>query len=217
MKQAYFLIIAVVFLILSSCAKEKDNYVLIETDFGNMKVRLYNDTQLHKDNFLKLVDEKFYDGLLFHRVVKDFMIQGGDPESRNANNAKTLGMGGPGYKIPAELGKIHRKGALAAARNGDATNPERKSSGSQFYIVQGTIQSDAQLNIWESRRGFKYNETQRELYKTIGGTPSLDNEYSVFGEVVEGFDVIDEIAKVAINPASRPLKDLPMTIRRTKK
>ena len=217
MKQAYFLIIAVVVLVLSSCAKEKDTYVLIETDFGNMKVRLYNDTQLHKDNFLKLVDEKFYDGLLFHRIVKDFMIQGGDPESRNAHNAQTLGMGGPDYKIPAELGKIHRKGALAAARNGDATNPERKSSGSQFYIVQGTIQSDAQLNIWESRRGFKYNETQRELYKTIGGTPSLDNEYSVFGEVVEGFDVIDEIAKVAINPASRPLKDLPMTIKRTKK
>lgn len=204
-------------ILMTSCSNEKDSFVLIETEMGDMKVRLYNDTPLHKENFLKLVDEKFYDGLLFHRVINEFMLQGGDPDSRDAHNAKTLGMGGPGYTIPAELGKIHRKGALAAARTGGDANPEKRSSGSQFYIVHGSVQSDEQLNIWERRRGFTYNETQHELYTTIGGYPSLDNEYTVFGEVVEGLDVIDKLAKVPTKPDNRPLNDITMTIKRVKK
>ena len=212
MKNLYLLLFVSV-LYLSSCSKgETFQHVLIETEFGNMKVQLYNSTPKHRDNFIKLVNEKFYDDLLFHRIIKDFMIQGGDPNSRGAAPGVPLGSGGPGYLIDNEIGAPHLRGTLAAARTGGASNPEKKSSGSQFYIVQGIKQSDAQLNSFEARKKFKYNEVQRKLYKERGGRPDLDGEYTVFGEVVEGMEVIDKIAAVDKAPGDRPIQDVKMKI-----
>ena len=210
-KTLLFLFVATMMTMMWSC-KESTTYVLIETEYGNMKAELYNSTPLHKENFIKLVEEGFYDDLLFHRVIRGFMIQGGDPQSKGADMNIPLGGGGPGYQIDAEIGAPHFKGTLAAARTGDAVNPERRSSGSQFYIVQGSIQSDAQLNSWETRKGFKYNESQREKYRTVGGTPQLDADYTVFGELVEGLDVIDQIAAVQTNGSDRPMQDVTMKI-----
>ena len=210
-KTLLFLFVATMMTMMWSC-KESNTYVLIETEYGNMKAELYNSTPLHKENFIKLVEEGFYDDLLFHRVIRGFMIQGGDPQSKGADMNIPLGGGGPGYQIDAEIGAPHFKGTLAAARTGDAVNPERRSSGSQFYIVQGSIQSDAQLNSWETRKGFKYNESQREKYRTVGGTPQLDADYTVFGELVEGLDVIDQIAAVQTNGSDRPMQDVTMKI-----
>ncbi len=216
MKNLYLLLFVSLFYSmtqLSSCAQgESFQHVLIETEFGNMKVQLYNSTPKHRDNFVKLVNEKFYDDLLFHRIIKDFMIQGGDPNSRGAAPGVALGSGGPGYLIDNEIGSPHFRGTLAAARTGGASNPEKKSSGSQFYIVQGIKQSDAQLNSFEARKGIKYNETQRAIYKERGGRPDLDAEYTVFGEVVEGMDVIDKIAAVKKAPGDRPIQDVKMKI-----
>ena len=196
--------------------KEKKTYVLVETTYGKMKILLYNETPLHKENFIKLVKSDFFDDLLFHRVINNFMIQGGDPKSRNAKSGEMLGNGGPGYTIPAEFipNLIHKKGALAAARQGDAVNPKKESSGSQFYIVQGQKYSEQQLKMMQMQMKNKVNYTpeQIEIYKNVGGTPFLDGEYTVFGEVVEGFEVIDKIATVECDRNNIPIKDVKMKI-----
>jgi len=187
-------------------------YVNISTSFGDMTVKLYNETPKHRDNFLKLVKEGYYNDLLFHRVIKDFMIQGGDPASRNASANTQLGAGGPSYTIPAEFNSslIHKKGALSAARQGDQVNPTKASSGSQFYVVQGKVSSKAELDQIAKSYGITYTPEQVETYSTIGGTPFLDNNYTVFGEVIKGIDVIDKIAAVKTAYGDRPLADLKM-------
>ncbi len=184
----------------------------IETEYGTMLAELFNSTPKHRDNFLKLAEEGFYDSLLFHRVIKGFMIQGGDPQSRNAAPGQMLGMGGPGYQIPAEFvdSLVHIKGAIAAART---NNPKKESSGSQFYIVQGAPVEEGQLNQIEMMRSFRYTPEQREAYRKFGGTPHLDREYTVFGRVIEGIEVIDKIAAVETGPADRPKKDVRMKVR----
>ena len=188
--------------------------VEIQTDFGNMLVELYDETPLHRDNFSKLAEEGFYDELLFHRVIDGFMIQGGDPNSRNAGKGARLGSGGPGYQVPAEFkeGLSHVKGALAAARTGDPVNPERKSSGSQFYIVHGKKVTDEELSYMSSRSGVNYSPDERKAYSELGGTPFLDGQYTVFGRVIEGLDVIDKIAAVSKDGADRPLDDVKMKV-----
>jgi peptidyl-prolyl cis-trans isomerase B (cyclophilin B) len=188
--------------------------VLIQTPYGDMIAELYDNTPKHRDNFTKLVDESFYNGLLFHRVINGFMIQGGDPDSKNAAKGKRLGAGGPGYQIDAEIipENIHIKGALAAARMGDAVNPEKRSSGSQFYIVQGNKLTENQLQQIENRKGIHYTDEQKKLYMKIGGTPFLDNDYTVFGRVIEGLDVIDKIAKAKTDRGNRPVEDIWMKI-----
>jgi len=196
--------------ILTACTKDNGTYAEITTDYGTMKVLLYDTTPQHRDNFIKLAKEGYYDGLLFHRVINGFMIQGGDPDSKNAAPGQSLGMGGPGYLIDAEIGAPHLKGALAAAQ---APNPQKRSSGSQFYVVQGQPLTDAALDEMERRKNIKYSDAQRQLYKEIGGTPFLDNDYTVFGEVVEGLEVIDKIATVPTGDADRPVEDVRMTIK----
>jgi peptidyl-prolyl cis-trans isomerase B (cyclophilin B) len=188
--------------------------VNIKTPMGDIVVELYDSTPEHKKNFIKLVDENFFDSLLFHRVIGGFMVQGGDPASRNAAPNSRLGAGGPGYTVPAEIGAPHFKGTLAAARQGDAVNPRRESSGSQFYVVHGNPVSEQMLNNFERQFGLKYNETQRQKYLEVGGTPQLDGQYTVFGEVVKGLDVIDKIAAVRTNSDNRPLEDVWMVITR---
>lgn len=238
--------------------------VLIKTSLGDITVRLYDETPLHRDNFIKLSSEGYYDGTLFHRVIKNFMIQGGDPDSKNATPTQQLGTGGPNYTIPAEFvcpQYFHKKGALAAARQSDQVNPEKKSSGSQFYIVTGEVYSAGKLTqmekqmeqkqlqsifdamvvenrekILQMRRNRdqaglmamqeqlqkdtmakakelgkpKFTDEQREAYTTVGGTPFLDNEYTVFGEVVEGIEIIDAIQNVATGTADRPKENVVM-------
>ena len=193
----------------------KETMVLISTPYGDMKVKLYNETPQHRDNFIKLVKEGYYDGLLFHRVIKGFMIQGGDPNSKNAKPGQPLGSGGPGYTIPAEFNSqlIHKKGALAAARLGDQMNPQRASSGSQFYIVEGKPVSEPELDYLSKRTGVTYTDAQKKIYEEIGGTPFLDGQYTVFGEVVERLDVIDKIAAVPTAPGDRPIQDVKFSIR----
>ncbi len=188
----------------------KTTMIEMQTTAGRMVLQLYDQTPQHRDNFIKLTEEGYYDSLLFHRVIKAFMIQGGDPDSKNAPKGKQLGQGGPGYTVPAEFidTLLHVKGALAAARTGDMVNPEKASSGSQFYIVQGRPFSDAELNSMEMRSGKKYSPEARELYKTIGGTPHLDGAYTVYGRVVEGLDVLDAIGNCATAPGDRPLEDI---------
>lgn len=198
---------------LNSCKSDRHAEVLIETEYGNMTFRLYDETPKHKENFIKLVKENYYDGLLFHRIIEGFMVQGGDPDSRGAGPDALLGMGGPGYTIPAEIGKKHIKGSLAAARMGDQVNPQRESSGSQFYIVQGNAQDDTSLDAWSMNHNIVYTDEEREKYKKFGGTPQLDGQYTVFGEIIEGMDIIDKLAAVEKNRSDRPLKDIPMKIR----
>jgi cyclophilin family peptidyl-prolyl cis-trans isomerase len=243
--------------ITANAENEKETLVLIETSMGDITIKLYDETPLHRDNFIKLVKTEFFDRLQFHRVIKGFMIQGGDPESKNASEDARLGSGGPGYTIPAEFvypKYFHKRGALSAARQSDQVNPKKESSGSQFYIVWGTVQSDAQLDKIsqtvennEKQRIFnqlvykrqdtirslqqkqdtaglqslqdelisltesqfsehpvRLTSEQREAYRSIGGTPFLDNEYTVFGEVVEGLDVVEQIQAVETNPGDRP-------------
>ena len=236
--------------------------VKITTTLGNITVRLYDETPLHRDNFLKLAKEGYYNGTLFHRVIKDFMIQGGDPDSKGAPAGKALGMGGPDYTIEAEIKPrlIHKRGALAAARQGDEVNPERRSSGSQFYIVWGQQYKEGQMGqlakqmkmqalntvfnrlaterkaqIMELRRNrdraglqelqdelealahaevesqqLGLSELQRQTYTTLGGTPHLDGQYTVFGEVVEGLDVVERIQHAATGRNDRPVEDVAM-------
>jgi peptidylprolyl isomerase len=237
-------------------------HLIIETSKGNITEKLYNETPLHRDNFIKLANEGFYEGTLFHRVIKNFMIQGGDPESKNAPAGKMLGTGDTGYTIPAEFvypKYFHKKGVLSAARQGDEVNPERKSSGCQFYIVTGQVYTPAQLDgmekqlnqmklknvfdalarqhmkeIYKMRKAndiaslqqlqdqliaeaeaqvtgeapFKFTPEQVEAYTTLGGTPHLDNQYTVFGEVTEGMDIVDAIQQVKTNRADRPEEDV---------
>lgn len=265
MQKPCLIAVAVISFLVTACAQKKDHVVTIHTAYGDMVAILYDETPKHKENFIKLVREHYYDSLLFHRVVKDFMIQGGDPDSKKAEEGARLGDGGPGYTIPAEINPrlFHEKGALSAARLGDAMNPDKASSGSQFYIVQGTRQTEAQLKLdfqkynqalqqffrmpenqpyqdsiriyIESRdqQGFEAFLTglrplveeklgisvEKELapelveaYTTVGGTPSLDGEYTVFGKVISGLEVIDKIADVERDMFDRPVKDIRMTI-----
>ncbi len=258
-----FLLPIIALIIFFSCStskkmENKEQLVLIETSLGNIKVKLYNQTPLHRDNFIKLVKEKYYDGVLFHRIIDNFMIQAGEPNSRNAKKGKTLGVGDVDYTIPAEIipELFHKKGALAAARQGDQVNPEKRSSGSQFYIVEGQTFTDEEFDQLENRINsmtkqatffkfveeeknnamdndsvFDYSKIQqaaalkteeffantepykispenREVYKTIGGTPHLDQNYTVFGEVVEGLDVVEKIAEVKTGDSDRPVEDV---------
>ena len=240
--------------------------VIIKTTEGDITVRLYDETPLHRDNFLKLAKEGFYNGTLFHRVIKDFMIQGGDPDSKGAPAGASLGTGGPGYTVKAEFvypQLFHKRGALSAARLGDEMNPERESSGSQFYIVWGKVYKPAELKqmekqmamqqeqqvfntlvavhraeIMEMRRNRDraalqelqdrliaetkaqvkaagapaFTAEQTEAYTTVGGTPFLDNQYTVFGEVESGLDVVEKIQTCETNHADRPLKDIVMEV-----
>lgn len=242
-------------------ANEKETKVVFETTLGNIVVKLYNETPKHRDNFLKVVNDSVYNGVLFHRVIKDFMIQTGDPSSKTAEAGQQLGSGDLGYTVEAEFvypQYFHKKGALAAARTGDAVNPERRSSASQFYIVTGKSYSPQQVEMMEQRMGdqkkedifsglvrervdsirnmqaagdslgleelqnelialteveyaknpLKFTPAQVEAYTTVGGTPHLDGQYTVFGEVVEGMDVVDKIQQVATDPADRPVDDI---------
>ena len=176
-----------------------------------MIVVLYDNTPFHCENFIKLVNDGFYNGQLFHRVINNFMIQAGDPQTKNAEPGVRYGSGGPSYTIPAEFVPeyYHRKGALSAARQGDNVNPQKESSGSQFYIVQGKKLSDAELDAFEQRgMHIKFTPEQREIYKTLGGTPHLDYSYTVFGEVIEGLDVIDKIAAQQTDANDRPVVDV---------
>ena len=237
--------------------------VKIQTMLGDIIVRLYDETPIHRDNFIKLVKEGYYDGTLFHRVIKDFMIQGGDPDSKGAPAGKMLGVGGPDYTLEAEIkeGLFHKRGALAAARQGDEVNPERRSSGSQFYIVWGQVYNEGQLRQFSkqmkmqkiqsafnqlasehrdeimqlrrerNRAGLQelqdrlateaekqaanfagLTEEQMKIYSTIGGTPHLDGQYTVFGEVEEGLDVVEMIQASATGRGDRPVDDLEMRI-----
>ena len=249
----------------NATAKDKtDNkmtQVELETTFGNIVVELYNETPLHRDNFIKLVNEGYYDGVLFHRVIKDFMIQAGDGNSKTAGPETSLGDGDPGYTIPAEFvypQYFHKRGALAAARTGDQVNPERRSSGSQFYIVTGKVYGSDDLKMMAQRMGemkkqevfrrlvmenrsrieelqkaqdnagmqelqneliqlteaevaktpFALTDEQIEAYTTIGGTPHLDGQYTVFGEVIKGMDVVDKIQNTKTGEADRPTNDI---------
>jgi len=197
----------------SSCAKRNNNEPVfkIKTTQGTIVVKLYAETPLHRDNFMKLVEAELYEGVLFHRVIKDFMIQAGDPESKNAGTKAMLGSGDVGYTVPAEIvfpKYYHKKGALAAARQGDDVNPERASSGCQFYIVKGKVFTDAELNALEQKKGIKYTEQQRTDYKTIGGTPHLDGAYTVFGEVIDGIEIASNISLVKTGKYDRPVEDV---------
>lgn len=189
---------------------DKSIKIKITTDSGTMIVKLYDSTPLHRDNFVKLVNEKFYDSLLFHRVIKDFMIQGGDPTSKNSPAGTMLGNGGDNLsRIPAEFRStlFHKRGVLAAARDG---NPEKASSACQFYIVQGKKYTDDELSLMEPRMNRKFTARERVAYTTAGGTPFLDQNYTVFGEVISGLNVIDKIAGVPKDIHDRPVGDIHM-------
>lgn len=201
----------------------KETKILITTHYGNIKLKLYNETPKHRDNFIKLVKKGFYNQTLFHRVIQNFMIQGGDPDSKNAGKETVLGNGDVGYTIPPEFNSmfIHKKGVLAAAREPDAINPEKASSGCQFYIVQGKKFTKQEIDVLHERLNSKraepisynYNDEQYMIYETIGGTPHLDTEYTIFGEVVEGLDVVDKIAAVERDNKDRPTENITMTIK----
>lgn len=247
----------------------KEKMVQIETEFGTIKVKLFDETPLHRDNFIKLTNEGFYTDLLFHRVIKGFMVQGGDPDSKNAEPGKMLGSGDLGYTIPAEINPkfFHRRGIFAAARKGDQVNPEKRSSASQFYILQGKVfrlgeLDSLQTKMEESRKNtmmqvrvkavepelnklgaagkqvelmaiinairdtvaleaaklppLQFSEEQKKAYTTVGGYPSLDNNYTIFGEVTEGMEVVDKIAQQPVNQSSRPQQDIKFSITQLK-
>lgn len=196
--------------------KKKDYLVTINTQYGPMQVLLYDQTPKHKENFIKLVGKKFYDSLLFHRVITNFMIQGGDPNSRKAPAGEPLGNGDVGYQVPAEIVPtlFHKKGSLAAARD---DNPEKASSGCQFYVVQGRVWTNDELQKQVDRSqarapGRIFTDEQQQVYKTLGGSPHLDGSYTVFGEVVDGLAVVDSIAKQSRDSQDRPKRDVRMTM-----
>jgi len=199
--------------VLAVAKAPKNQYVRIKTSYGQCIIRLYNNTPKHRDNFIKLTKQGFYNGTLFHRIIQNFMIQGGDPDSKNAKPGVALGNGGPKYTVPAEIMDtlFHKKGVLAAARD---NNPEKASSSSQFYIVEGKRYTDEDIDKLEQGRlkGFKVPEWQREWYRSVGGTAQLDHSYTVYGEVVAGLDMVDRIAAVKKDPKDRPLQDVPMTV-----
>lgn len=199
---------------------EKRPRVEVRTELGTLVVELYNETPGHRDNFLKLVKGGFYDSLLWHRIIPQFMVQGGDPNSKRAKAGAPLGASSPTDTIPAEIkpGLIHKKGALAAARQGDQVNPRRASSKYQFYIVQGKTFTESELKMFaerNARAGINtvYTPEQIATYATLGGAPHLDGAYTVFGEVVQGLDVLDKLASVERGPNDRPLTDVHMWMR----
>ena len=212
MKKTFTLIILVA-VALTAFAKPKNRYVRIKTSYGQCIIRLYNETPGHRDNFIKLTKKGFYNGTLFHRVIQNFMIQGGDPTSKKAEAGKALGDGDVGYTIPAEFRDsiFHKRGVLAAARD---NNPAKASSGCQFYIVEGKRYTDDDLNALLAGRmkGKTIPESEKAWYKSVGGTPFLDQNYTVFGEVVFGIDMVDRIAAVKRDAKDRPLADVPMTV-----
>jgi cyclophilin family peptidyl-prolyl cis-trans isomerase len=262
----FFTVFSIIAFISPGMPQEKETAkIRIETEFGLIKLKLYDETPLHRDNFIKLIRDSFYRDLLFHRVIQGFMIQGGDPDSKNAEPGKQLGSGDLGYTIPAEINPkfFHRKGVLAAARTGDQVNPEKRSSASQFYIMQGRIFRPGELDSLELKMNetrkvnllqtrlkeietelnklgsegkqtemmarfnalkeevtaesaklppLKFTDEQRKTYTTIGGYPSLDNNYTIFGEVIEGLDVVDSIARQPVDQNNRPLKDIKFSI-----
>jgi peptidyl-prolyl cis-trans isomerase B (cyclophilin B) len=258
-------ILGICLIMFAGCAQNTDHVVTIKTSYGDMVAILYDETPKHKENFIKLAEEHFFDSTLFHRVIEGFMIQGGDPDSKKAKPGDPLGRGGPGYTVDAEFNPkfFHEKGALSAARLGDAQNPTKASSGSQFYIVQGTKMREEELKtdlmkLNQGMQQFFQNPANRpaydsmvalynsgnmkgyqeymmalkprvekatgisaektvapevlQAYTTLGGAPSLDGEYTVFGKVISGLDVVDKIAQVPKGPGDRPLEDIRMTV-----
>lgn len=269
MKRLILVFVLAGLLINTSCGDtgKGEKKVQIDTPYGPIKIKLYDETPLHRDNLLKLVDEGFYSDLLFHRVIRNFMIQGGDPNSKNAAPGQMLGSGDLGYTLPAEINPkfFHRRGVLAAARKGDQVNPEKRSSASQFYILQGKVFRPAELdsllmkmeearkmNMMQARMKalepqlntlnaegnqvelmakinavrdsvaaeaaklppITFSEEQRKAYTTVGGYPSLDNNYTIYGEVTEGMEIVDSIAAQPVNGQNRPLQDIKFTIKR---
>lgn len=206
-----FFILVIIFSSIFMTEAQDTIWIQVETPLGNMKGFLHNETPLHRDNFVKLINENFYDSLLFHRVIPGFMIQGGDPDSKNAKPGAPLGMGGPKYQVPAEFvdSLAHVKGAIAAARN---NNPEKKSSGSQFYIVAGRPVAQNEINMQEFKHDFKYPESVKAEYFKSGGTPFLDHDYTVFGQITDGLDIIDKIAASMADGRNRPLDNVWMKI-----
>ena len=204
-------------LTLAGC-RQKETHVVMETTMGTIELKLYEETPLHRDNFIKLVKENAFDSLLFHRVIQDFMIQGGDPDSKHAAPGVLLGEGDRPYTLPAEFrleqGIYHRRGVIASAREGDDVNPEQRSSAMQFYIVWGKIFDDEGLDKVQERLDQRTNGSvrltpeMRKVYKTVGGTPHLDGQYTVWGEVVDGLDVVDAIQRVPTDDNDRPLEDV---------
>lgn len=218
MKKLYFLAIFLFASFLGnsqvSVKQQKESFkgtrVEMVTNYGKIVLLLYDETPLHRDNFIKLATNRVFDGLLFHRVIEKFMIQGGDPTSKDAEPGKMLGDGTLGYNIPAEFRPelFHKRGALCAAREGDMVNPKKESSASQFYIVQGRVWNTEELDNLQKRMKREIPAEQRDVYTTIGGTPFLDGEYTVFGEVIEGMEVVDKIAAVKCDKNDRPLEDV---------
>ena len=214
MKRLSFVLTFAVSLFFAACnTSSQPVKILMETTAGDIHIELSDATPLHRDNFVKLVKDNYFDGLLFHRVIENFMIQGGDPDSRHAEPGTFLGEGGPGYTVAAEFRYpqlFHRRGALAAAREGDTVNPEKASAGSQFYIVWGRVYDDEQLDKMQARIGNRvlFTSDVREIYKTEGGTPHLDGAYTVFGHVTQGLEVVETIQKVATDENDRPIEDV---------
>ncbi len=213
MKKALTLLLAFIFFSSAYAKPPKNQYVRVATAYGQCIIRLYNQTPRHRDNFIKLTKQGFYNGVLFHRVIQNFMIQGGDPDSKKAQPGQELGNGDVSYTIPAEFNDslFHKRGVLAAARE---DNPQKASSGAQFYIVEGKRVTNARLDTLEQTRlkGHTIPAWQREWYTSVGGTPALDHNYTVFGEVVAGIDMVDRIAAVPTDKRDRPVKDVPMTV-----
>ena len=214
MKKHFFVCTLLLFSTISFAQKKskKDYLVTLKTKYGTTHLVLFDDTPLHKANFIKLVEQKFYDSLLFHRIIDGFMIQGGDPESKTAKPNQRLGGGGGNMeRIPFEFksNRVHKKGALAAARD---NNPEKKSSACQFYIVQGKKMTDEEITQVAQRNGMNYTTQQRAEYMILGGTPRLDNGYTVFGEAIDNLDLIDTIAKQPRDSADRPKEDIKMSM-----
>ena len=210
MKKLLFIVIASLFAVYTN-AQTAYPKVVMETSLGTITIMLYDNTFRHSENFVKLVNEGYYDGQLFHRVIKDFMIQTGDHKSINAQPGVSLGHGGKEYTVEAEFFPeyYHKRGALAAARQGDHVNPTKASSGSQFYIVQGNVFTPEQLNMFTAKKMHPaFTEEQIKVYSTLGGTPHLDYGYTVFGEVISGLDIIEQISLVATDQRDRPLEDV---------
>ena len=216
-KQQIMSLLAFALMVCSAKGQTSTSEVLLETTAGNIRIALFDETPQHRDNFLKLIQEQVYDSLLFHRVIKDFMIQAGDLHSKHAQPGQRLGSGDFNYPVEAEfrLPKIfHRRGMVAMAREGDRVNPEQRSSACQFYIVWGRVYNDAGLVKVQERLDrttqgrVQLTPEMQEVYKTVGGVPHLDGQYTVFGEVVEGLDVVDRIQQSATDEYDRPLKDI---------